>query len=371
MRISICLAALLSFVSATALAAQRTWIVDAAGGNGVDFTDLPPAVAAAAAGDRIVINAAQAGYAGATVTRGIQIVGGAGVRLSSSLQVRGIPSGQSCTIAQLSLPDSYLLVLDCIGPVALVRLGPANQWCALSIASSRAVSIDACEFRCAVSPALHANVSRVHATASHFLGLDLTTANANAAPGAALLRCEASFSACVVSGGRIFQPMLSLAPAMVTQDSSLVATGGSVLVGAGAQALVDDPGRVSRLLLDPATQVQGIIDPVTRVERVQVPALFRSAFPFPTIECRAQQGDFVATFVGLATRPVVGIQGELWLDPSQAVLFDFGTIGPSGVRSVLLGWASWAHLRGIPFTFQALVLRSSALLVSLPWITTP
>ena len=51
------------------LPAQRTWIVDKKGGPGVDFTDIPPAIAAATAGDRIEVRANAQPYTSFTLSK--------------------------------------------------------------------------------------------------------------------------------------------------------------------------------------------------------------------------------------------------------------------------------------------------------------
>ena len=58
-------------------AAQRTWLVDSSGGPGVDFTDLPPAVAAASPGDTILLRWGTGAPYGfdLTIRRGIRIIG--------------------------------------------------------------------------------------------------------------------------------------------------------------------------------------------------------------------------------------------------------------------------------------------------------
>jgi hypothetical protein len=45
----------LAFLLTSVAAAQRTWVVDSMGGIGSHFTDLPPAIAAAARGDTILV----------------------------------------------------------------------------------------------------------------------------------------------------------------------------------------------------------------------------------------------------------------------------------------------------------------------------
>ena len=47
--------ACLALAAGTAVAQRTVWIVDRAGGPGVHFTDIPPAVAAARPGDRIEV----------------------------------------------------------------------------------------------------------------------------------------------------------------------------------------------------------------------------------------------------------------------------------------------------------------------------
>jgi len=50
---------LLALLVATAAAQDGVLVVDAAGGPGSQFTDIPPAVAAARPGDRIVVRAGE------------------------------------------------------------------------------------------------------------------------------------------------------------------------------------------------------------------------------------------------------------------------------------------------------------------------
>ena len=58
--------------------AQQTWVVDAQGGPGVHFTDLPAAVAAANRGDVVIVRAYAPTthvYQGASISAGITVVG--------------------------------------------------------------------------------------------------------------------------------------------------------------------------------------------------------------------------------------------------------------------------------------------------------
>ncbi|HLU38404.1 MAG TPA: hypothetical protein VK081_03410, partial [Planctomycetota bacterium] len=68
--------------TAPAALAQRTWVVDVNNGPGTDFFDIPPAVAAAAPGDLIVVRAGQ--YNGFSTNKGLRMVGEGAVLLAPS-----------------------------------------------------------------------------------------------------------------------------------------------------------------------------------------------------------------------------------------------------------------------------------------------
>jgi len=96
------------------LPAQRTWIVDPRGGG--DFLDLAPAVAAASAGDTLILRAAP--IRGTVVNKGLRIVSdlatGSGVR--GLLTIRDIPLSQSVILTSVqgmpySEPQLSLLAL--------------------------------------------------------------------------------------------------------------------------------------------------------------------------------------------------------------------------------------------------------------------
>ncbi|MBK8978159.1 MAG: hypothetical protein IPM29_19820 [Planctomycetes bacterium] len=109
------------------MTAQRTWIVDARGGPGVDFTDIPPAVSASAPNDMILVrNAAPATYRfPQRVTRGVWIVGDPlsrpTIAPSGTSVVEDLPAGETFLVANLDVPyGSGLRAMHrCRGSVAL------------------------------------------------------------------------------------------------------------------------------------------------------------------------------------------------------------------------------------------------------------
>ena len=106
--------ALCSFLLAAAAPAQTTWIVDANQGPGTDFTDIQPAVDAAAAGDIISIRAGS--YSEFSVSKALVIQGVAGVVVdrvgfaTSALTVSGIGVGETLSIHRIAIDPPLSLV---------------------------------------------------------------------------------------------------------------------------------------------------------------------------------------------------------------------------------------------------------------------
>lgn len=111
--LSICLLS----ICVASIAAQRQLIVDATGGG--DFRSIAPAVAAAAAGDTIVVRAGEYREPLLDIDKGIALVGEAGVTLLGStlipphLSVHDIPAHQTFRMrgftAEWSLSASYII----------------------------------------------------------------------------------------------------------------------------------------------------------------------------------------------------------------------------------------------------------------------
>lgn len=113
------LAASLCFLAPLAttqgVAAQRTWIIDWNNGPGADFTDLPPAVAAAAPGD--TIRARRGGYTGTVIDKPLRIYGEYPTSIySGRLSVVGLPAGTSVVLRGIHLIEGFRF-LDNAGSV--------------------------------------------------------------------------------------------------------------------------------------------------------------------------------------------------------------------------------------------------------------
>ncbi|MEO6709245.1 MAG: hypothetical protein ABI054_06520 [Planctomycetota bacterium] len=109
--------ALLALVS---LALCNTWIVDQANGPGTDFTSIPPAIAAAAPGDVILVR--HGVYAGFALTRGITILGQGQVEIyPGAVAVSAVPAGEVAAICNLRASSGFSMG-NCAGTVLLQGL---------------------------------------------------------------------------------------------------------------------------------------------------------------------------------------------------------------------------------------------------------
>ncbi len=78
-------------------ASATTWIVDDDGGAGVNFTDIPPAIAAASAGDVILVLGGA--YSGFVLNKPLVIVGSPGVFVQGDADVVGVSTGSFAALA--------------------------------------------------------------------------------------------------------------------------------------------------------------------------------------------------------------------------------------------------------------------------------
>lgn len=149
---------LLGSVFAASLAAQRTWVVDLVAGPGVDFTDIPPAVAAAAAGDRIVVRGSTVlapTYSSFVVGKSLDIEATQGASVDF-FRVENLTSGMFVTVAGLRCrpqptfltQDECVMVRNCAGAVTFRNLTitpvPADVYGSFYVRDSRAVAIQDC-----------------------------------------------------------------------------------------------------------------------------------------------------------------------------------------------------------------------------------
>jgi hypothetical protein len=215
------------------LPGQRTWIVDASNGPGTDFTDLPPAVVAAAAGDHLLVRPGDY-RTPARITMPLRIRGEPGARVMlaplppRSFEIAGIAAGQTFVLHGLEVlgPGFSILggvkVAGCDGVVVLSALRIATEdrgIPALHLVDSRAVVL----MGCAVSYHTLVERSRVAATACTFDAFHPYTQTA----GLTVRQSAVELTQCVATGahGGSFGGNFLAAPAVYATDSDLAIRG--------------------------------------------------------------------------------------------------------------------------------------------------
>lgn len=191
---------------------QQTWVVDVLGSG--DFTNLPPAVAAAAAGDTILV-ISRLGLPvdwNLTLAKGLTIVGVGGdqAQATGHLVIANLPANERVVLRSLQLnvlgyDVTRLTVQDCAGMVVLDSVTLDGAWQqpfavpALIVANSRRVHLENSQMTGA--PALRATASVVTLTGSSALG-----SNVVSGPGTTGIAVDAagsrlSFADCYLVGG--------------------------------------------------------------------------------------------------------------------------------------------------------------------------
>ena len=157
-----CVSAVLAVWCSMALVVgQQTWYVHCGGGPGVDFTDLPAAVAAAAPGDTILVydnGNCSVPYTAPVIDKPLRIEGflagllgfpplgsptyPTGVLILGLLEIRGIPAGEQVVLSNLTIrfsavpsPPFGYWIHDCAGSVLLEDVYVDTQGLAGSVLS--------------------------------------------------------------------------------------------------------------------------------------------------------------------------------------------------------------------------------------------
>lgn len=375
------------FVSAlalvTPLVAQSTWIVNAGGGPGVNFTDLPSAVAAASSGDTILVQTGPFGE-GATpfsTSKGLTIVGVGGlVPISSAstarYEITNLPLGETFCMVGFDRPwdgELNFRIDNCQGRVHLDRLRcRENQaflptWPSIEITDSGDVTLR--EVSTFGSPAVaitNSDVDLVHCQLGvTYIGL------------AGGMAVSATDSTVDVVQPR-FDTGFGATAAIVTDNCTLTITGHAQVFGNLSYvrnptgAVVDATGGIVRH--DPMVQLEPqlgtpAITGSAAVVSATLPATWCAAAirgqPL-LLQSRAPANAFVWLALGTPA-PTVGTPlGPLSIDPFASPL----VFGPSiattlGITSLTINVPAGALL-GSMFTSQAIVLDQGALSLGLP-----
>lgn len=284
--------------------AQRTWSVAAAGGSGVDFTDIPPAVAAAADDDILLVRAGD--YSELNLNgKGLKVLGEAGARVSI-VAVSNISSTQRAVVTDFEVL-LLLAVSATHGQVLLERLSIPFGLRAASIVGNADVRMSACD----VLGPLWIERSEVTVTDSRLGG---RASAVGAQPSLSVVGGRVTLSRCTVVGQSEFQTSLAAAAIRLEVGATVVVTDdGSNLIAAGVATNTPQPSAVfgsGSFVRDPRVRLfAGTAPPVVGpIETVRAMATLR-ALGAPVggnvqVELAGAVGEPYALVVGLPSLPI-------------------------------------------------------------------
>jgi hypothetical protein len=326
-----------SLAAAPARAQRTTWIVDASGGAGSQFTEIEPAVNAAKAGDVIVVRAGS--YRGFSVTKGLSIAGEPGASfqpLAGNVTIASVPAGQDFTLIGFEWATAAvtpLTVQGCNGRVLLERATVAVNHGSFSvpgvrILASRQVTLGDCAIT--GGPGVDAHDSRVVLWDCAVIGQATYTFGAGY-PAQPAVRARSG--SLFVAGGELQGGAGILIPSPLPPASGLASAGAALRIGGDATQVRAGGGTT---LPAPALEGDGgslALDPkVTLVPYAGAAAIsgsiavVREPVPILTGQSAGLTGTVQLDLYGPAGQPfalLLGLPGdalgvldwgELWLD---------------------------------------------------------
>ncbi|MEM7202648.1 MAG: hypothetical protein AAF628_20435 [Planctomycetota bacterium] len=354
--------------------AQTTWVVSSYGG--AQFTQVQPAVDAAAPGDTILV---QPGfYSAVTIDKGVLVLASQArmtTLLGANITVRDVPAGQRAVVRGFitmlrSGPAAEIEVRDCAGSVHLDRLRATHV---VDIRRSPHVSLR--DVTTAVGE-LHVEDSTVTATDCRFRG---ATVSMNQY-GLFCRNSQVTAAGCQFRGGdgNPFQPVPW--EGVLLDGGLLVLAGTDSVVAAGTSPFAPTLGtsaieaRSGTLTIDPG---------VTLLPTNGAPAVRGAATTAiaPVADTRTDVSDGIltgtlnapgATFAWLIAdvpvlRPLATPFGSLWVGPTSVVVAA-APPGPSGELTASVGVAGLPP--GFTVVLQGAVRRGSTLALATPAVTT-
>jgi hypothetical protein len=367
-------AALLAFVALiTAPRAQTTWVVDATGAG--NFLDLPPAVAAAASGDTILVRAGT--YSGAFyASQGLTILGdsSATTLLTGYTMIFNLPAGSQFAMQHFGTAGSWSIdVTQCRGTLLFDDLHldttPAPHDYAIRVWHADRLLVNNCYLR--GGPAIQIGNSNALLSATQAYGLDAR--GTGMYPWASVaIEVHSSLlglSRCDVVGGMgtpsqtySGSPAITLdfTEASITGIGNLIA-GGAMPTGVQRQAAVS--ATLGTLRYDGAriTLLGGIISTGTMFS-TDIPSLATGGLgPNRTLgfDLAGTPGTAGVIMLNLVGAAIVSPFGLLWLDPALSGVVVTATIPASGRLTYQLVVPQLSG-RGVSVVFQGATLH--------PWL---
>lgn len=363
------------------LTAQRIWVVDSMGGPGVDFTDLPAAVGAAASGDRIEVRPGAPGlaYGGFTTSRGLTIFGvGGQIQLgpNPTITISNLSAGEVFSLSGFTTVrgnELRLRVTACAGRVHLENLHALEPGLFMpplpSIHVTDSPLVTMRDVETFGAPAVRIERGRV-VLANCRLGL--SSIGLGAGTGLDAIDATVSISE------PIFRSSISV-PAIVSTRSSVRIGGSTAAVIAAGDAqwgvsgtpIVTNGGSITvdpnvQLLASPAS-APPITGTATVVFAPEPAAWTGAAHPGRALAVRASApaGAAVVGILGLSAAPFALPIGELELQMAPLTTWFVGTTGANGAFATSVPLAS-ALPRGLAFAVQPAVALAGNVRLGLP-----
>lgn len=371
----------------TSLVAQKTWIVDASGGG--NFTDIPPAFAAAKPGDTVIVRRGQ--YSPAITSKGIRLFGEAGItfRLSvpgkqfEALIVRSLPQDQTFTMEGFDVLETLqgrtILYLDAnLGRIHLedlrfrsFRPDAIFGRPAFLARNSVHVTVTGCSFE--GRPGARCEHSTVAFTGCEFLGGSawrLSEMFGFSHPGLSATRSRLAVARSKATGGAgaVTLGQTPASPAMILIDGDAIVSGDAQSkfeagdLASNEQAMHALELQRGILVLDPSVRLvpKGTgakIKSSGRVVSSRPPSLVASGAPPGakiTTDLFAQAGTIQLLLAGAPAGRIPLPFGDLWFDPSTLLLLDASIMGAGEHRARQIPVPAVPGLAGVVIVLQAL-----------------
>lgn len=352
------LAALPGLIFVAAIGAQRTWIVDSAGGVGAHFSDLPAAFATAVHGDTLLVRSGS--YTGASTDQGLRVLCDPQTFVVlSDLVVHDLPVGRVFVLDDLATLGGRVVLRRNAGVVVMSGLRVVGE---SVVDQCRTVLVSDSVFQ-----ALDVTASSLALTACSATGSNLHE------PTIESVASDVFLAGCHIGGASQTRFLLVAQPAVDAVGGRLFVSDRVSLVGGASWPgnLVIEPGiraSATEVHLDPAATVDLPVAGVTPVIRT-VPGLTTTDAPLGgTAEVRvtAPAGTPVVLGASVPAPFAPSPFGLLALDVATAVIGGVGTTDPTGLAPFLVPVPPLQQILGTPLGVQGVVLLPTGLQLSTP-----
>ncbi|MCP3975529.1 MAG: hypothetical protein GY720_13675, partial [bacterium] len=364
--------------------AQRTIIVDQAGGPGTQSRDLPAAIASAARGDLILVRAGS--YTGGVVLdKSIRILGepNSVIRNSAALTVRGLRASDHVSVQGLRFDSGAgrVTIEGCAGRVVLSDLSPllsnGGARLTLDVRNSKLVVIATSRFSGDASHAAAVKVSRSMVILQR-VQTKGAAGGSRAGAGLTVIDSDVTSQSCILRGGdasggqagyaiEAWRSTLTLAGSIVGRSRLEVGSGPAPSAGILAVSTKVTAESDSRKLSFPGVTGGGAVVRKSMASLMVDPPRVGGQFR-ATIE-----GDIYSQAmlcIGNLKAPTAWGSERLFLDPASLSVIATAQISMFGWWSYQTTIPNDSVLRGMTFAFQAIAMPSSGAKFSAPSVVT-